>query len=231
MSVAFSSAHASDAAIVVDATLGEHFILWEWVTALLGYSLEVNPFDQPNVTEAKERTGALLEKWRDTSASTVPTLTASFEDDDLAVFVAEPAASAHEALATFFAQDSHYVAIMAYLARGINDEITGARELIANATGRGTTFGWGPRFLHSTGQFHKGGQHNGAFVQITGENHVDLAIPGKDFSFHTLLMAQALGDGEALASRGFPVIRIHLKNRERGVVEVLELLRGLRREA
>jgi glucose-6-phosphate isomerase len=231
LSVAFSSAHASDAAIVVDATLGEHFILWEWVTALLGYSLEVNPFDQPNVTEAKERTGALLEKWRDTSSSAVPTLAASFEDDDLSIFASEPATSAHEALATFFAKDSHYVAIMAYLARGINDEITSAREVIADATGRGTTFGWGPRFLHSTGQFHKGGQHNGAFVQITGESHVDLAIPGKDFSFHTLLMAQALGDGEALTSRGFPVIRIHLKNRERGVVKVLELLRGLRREA
>ena len=101
------------------------------------------------------------------------------------------------------------------------------RPFVAAITGAGTTFGWGPRFLHSTGQFHKGGQRNGAFIQITGENQIDLAIPGKEFTFHTLLMAQALGDGQALSSREFPLIRIHLKNRTRGVVRVLELLREL----
>ena len=117
---------------------------------------------------------------------------------------------------------------MAYLARGVNDEISATRELVAALSGRGTTFGWGPRFLHSTGQFHKGGQHNGAFIQITGENQIDLAIPGRDFSFHTLLMAQALGDGQALESRGFPLIRLHLKNRTRGVVRVLEVLKEMK---
>ena len=113
---------------------------------------------------------------------------------------------------------------MAYLARGIDDEITKSRALIASKSGRGTTFGWGPRFLHSTGQFHKGGQHNGAFIQITGENATDLAIPQKDFSFHTLLMAQALGDGQALADRSFPLMRIHLKNRSRGIAAILAAL-------
>ena len=227
--VGFAESALSSSDIFVNATLGEHFILWEWVTALLGYCLAVNPFDQPNVTEAKERTGALLEKWQTESNSKVPALQASYEDDVIAIFGAESADSAEAALAHFLSKSSHYIAVMAYLARGINDEISASRELLASATGRGVTFGWGPRFLHSTGQFHKGGQHNGAFLQITGENHIDLAIPGREFTFHTLLMAQALGDGEALASRNFPVIRIHLKNRERGVVRVLEILRGLPR--
>jgi glucose-6-phosphate isomerase len=218
--IGFTAGAGAD--ITVTASLGEQFILWEWVTALLGVALELNPFDQPNVTEAKERTNSLLATWSD---GQVPRLVPAFEDDDLAIFSSSPADSAIGQLEDFFKQSSHYVAVMAYLARGINDEITLARPLVAAITGRGTTFGWGPRFLHSTGQFHKGGQHNGAFIQITGENQIDLAIPGQDFSFHTLLMAQALGDGQALASRGFPIIRIHLKNRARGVVRVLELLK------
>ena len=106
---------------------------------------------------------------------------------------------------------------MAYLARGIDNNAPLLRELIAEKTGRGTTFGWGPRFLHSTGQFHKGGQHNGAFLQITGENSSDLSIPNQSFSFHTLLMAQALGDGQALSDRKFPLMRVHLKERNSGL--------------
>jgi glucose-6-phosphate isomerase len=113
---------------------------------------------------------------------------------------------------------------MAYLARGIDDEIAQSRSLIAKKSGRGTTFGWGPRFLHSTGQFHKGGQQNGLFIQITGENRSDLEIPGREFTFHTLLMAQALGDGQALADRNFPLMRIHLKNREAGIAAIIAAL-------
>jgi len=101
------------------------------------------------------------------------------------------------------------------------------RPLVAIRSGKGTTFGWGPRFLHSTGQFHKGGQNNGAFLQITGENTSDLAIPHQNFSFHTLLMAQALGDGRALSDRKFPLLRIHLKNRELGLAFLLEELAKL----
>jgi len=211
----------SKADAVVVASLGEQFILWEWVTALLSLALEVDPFNQPNVTEAKERTNALLAKWESGDISAV---TPSFEDENLQVFSASSAPSLRGQFDEFFANESHYVAIMAYLARGIDDEITKSRALIAKKSGRGTTFGWGPRFLHSTGQFHKGGQHNGAFIQITGENAVDLEIPGRTFSFHTLLMAQALGDGEALADRNFPLIRIHLKNRNKGIAAILAAL-------
>jgi glucose-6-phosphate isomerase len=92
---------------------------------------------------------------------------------------------------------------------------------LAQKSGRPVTFGWGPRFLHSTGQFHKGGQTNGVFLQITADAHHDLAIPGESFSFHTLLMAQALGDALTLNQKSLQVSRLHMRNREIGVSEIL----------
>ncbi len=217
--VSFTDSTSADA--VVTGSLGEQFILWEWITALLSIPLGVDPFNQPNVTEAKERTGALLETWSD---GKVPVQQPVFESSNLQIFSESSAETLSEQLSEFLTKDSHYISVMAYLARGLDDEILKIRSLLASRTQRGVTFGWGPRFLHSTGQFHKGGQHNGAFIQITGDNLKDVAIPGKNFSFHTLLMAQALGDGEALASRNFPLIRIHLKNREAGIKELLAAL-------
>ncbi len=209
----------TNADLTVLGTLGEQFILWEWVTALLGYSLAVDPFNQPNVTEAKERTGSLLSTWGD---GKVPHLKAAFENEILAVYSSSKALDLDGQLNDFFAHSSHYIAIMAYLSRGIDNQAPLLRELVARRSGRGTTFGWGPRFLHSTGQFHKGGQQNGAFLQITGENASDLPIPNQNFSFHTLLMAQALGDGQALSDRKFPLMRIHLKERAAGLKELLK---------
>ena len=212
---------ASHADLVVLGSLGEQFILWEWVTALLGYSLQVDPFNQPNVTEAKERTGALLSTWND---GKVPQYKPAFSNEILSVYSSSTAQSLAGQLKDFLGIESHYIAIMAYLSRGIDDLAPSLREIIAGKSGKGTTFGWGPRFLHSTGQFHKGGQHNGAFLQITGENKADLAIPHQNFSFHTLLMAQALGDGQALSDRKFPLVRIHLKDREAGLALLVDEL-------
>lgn len=204
--------------LIVTGSLGEQFILWEWVTALLGYALKVDPFNQPNVTEAKERTGALLSTWND---GKVPNIKPAFENDLLAVYSNSSTTTLSGQLEAFLSNSNYYFAIMAYLARGIDDQAPALRAVIASKSGKGTTFGWGPRFLHSTGQFHKGGQHNGAFLQITGENKNDLAIPHQNFTFHTLLMAQALGDGQALSDRKFPLVRIHLKNREAGLALLL----------
>ena len=216
LKIGFQNGTGAD--LTVLGTLGEQFILWEWVTALLGYSLAVDPFNQPNVTEAKERTGSLLSTWND---GKVPRLKAAFENDLLAVYSSSKADTLAGQLSEFLGHSSHYIAIMAYLSRGIDNQAPLIREVVARKSGRGTTFGWGPRFLHSTGQFHKGGQHNGAFFQITGENESDLAIPQQNFSFHTLLMAQALGDGQALTDRNFPLLRIHLKKREAGLRALL----------
>ena len=221
--ISLSAGAASEqmADLVVTGTLGEQFILWEWVTALLSIALGVDPFNQPNVTEAKERTNAILAKWADGNRDT---LAPSYSDSNLEIYSNSSASTLEAQLEDFFKANSHYIAVMAYLARGIDDEVTKVRALIAGRTNRGTTFGWGPRFLHSTGQFHKGGQHNGAFVQITGENTADIDIPGRNISFHTLLMAQALGDGQALADRNFPLVRIHLKDRKNGIAALLKAL-------
>ncbi len=219
-----SLAHTTESTpdLIVTGTLGEHFILWEWVTALLALALEVDPFNQPNVTEAKERTSSLLAKW---ASGGQIAATPSYENSYLQIFSTSTAASLEGQFNDFFSTDSHYVAIMAYLARGIDDEVLKSRAMIATKTRRGTTFGWGPRFLHSTGQFHKGGQQNGAFIQITGESEIDFNIPGREFTLHTLLMAQALGDGEALTERSLPLMRIHLKNRRAGITQILEALK------
>ena len=132
-----------------------------------------------------------------------------------------------EALAKFLEPASEYIAIMAYLNRLQDTQIVQLRELIADKTKRATTFGWGPRFLHSTGQFHKGGQQNGAFIQISAQSSVDFSVPTKEYSFQTLFMAQALGDGEALSSRNFPLIRFHLKDRKLGIAKLIEAVKAL----
>ena len=120
-----------------------------------------------------------------------------------------------------------YIAVMAYLDRNDDAEIAQLRRVLAEKSGRPVTFGWGPRFLHSTGQFHKGGQQNGIFLQITGESQEDVLVPGKEFSFHTLIMAQALGDARALESRGFTVVRLHIQSREDGVAQILDAARSI----
>jgi len=203
----------------ISASLGEHFILWEWVTALLCRALGVDPFNQPNVTEAKERTGKLLNEW---SENGKPASQPIFENKDLAVYGESASTELGEILRDLIGRSGKYLAVMAYLNREADVEILKLREAIAGKKDIGVTFGWGPRFLHSTGQFHKGGASNGGFLQITAEVGGDIEIPGKDFSFSDLLMAQALGDGEALTSRNLPVVRIHLKNRALGITSLLQ---------
>jgi len=111
---------------------------------------------------------------------------------------------------------------MAYLDRAGDDAAEGVRERLARAAGtRQVTFGWAPRFLHSTGQFHKGGPQVGVFLQLTGAVTDDVDVPGRPFSFGRLEMAQALGDQRALAGRSRPVVRLHLTDRADGVRQLL----------
>jgi hypothetical protein len=124
-------------------------------------------------------------------------------------------------LSSFASNGSHYIAVMAYLSRLTDSDIMEIRGNLASISGKPSTFGWAPRFLHSTGQFHKGGQPNGSFIQITGESQTDLAIPTEGFTFHQLLLAQAEGDRQALESREFPLLSIHLKKRREGIRELL----------
>lgn len=207
----------------VEARLGEHFIFWEWVTALLGAALKIDPFNQPNVTEAKEQTLALLEEW----GGVQPVLTPTCTDGNVGIF--GDGQSLHDALATFIegVEDGGYIAIMAYLDRRDDAKVAELRSILAKKSNKPTSFGWGPRFLHSTGQFHKGGQRNGSFLQITGETSLDIEIPGRTFGFKTLVAAQGLGDGRALTKRKYPLLRLHLQNRSAGIDEILAAARKL----
>jgi glucose-6-phosphate isomerase len=165
----------------------------------------------------------LLKEW----GGVLPVFYAPHTDGAVEIF-GEGADIAH-ALATFI-QGIHkdgYVAIMAYLDRKDEAKISEIRSLLSEKIGKPVTFGWGPRFLHSTGQFHKGGQQNGSFLQITGAPSTDIAIPGQSFGFKTLVAAQALGDGKALASRKYPLLRFNLTNRSAGIDQLLDAVKKI----
>lgn len=197
--------------------LGGEFYRWEFAIAIACSVLGVNAFDQPDVQDSKDRTKAKLNVFMETGS--LPESQPLVEYGDVKVF-GEPfkGVSEYKTLVdaitayTALAADGDYIAINAYLPRnGVNEaKLTALRERILKATGKATTLGFGPRFLHSTGQLHKGGANNGVFLQITQEDQSDLAIPGVDYSFSVLAQAQAQGDLEALESRGRRVLRIHL---------------------
>ena len=203
--------------LTIEATLGEQFLLWEWVTALLCFLLKVNPFNQPNVAEAKDRTSTILSSLTNNGVNT-PTPT--YEDSDYLIFSSQKISN----LSEFLKLKVSYFAILAYLDRGSDSELLKIRELVAAKSKTATTFGWGPRYLHSTGQIHKGGQQNGAFIVITGESELDVKIPNKAYTFSQLIMAQALGDIESISERSLPLIRIHLKNRKKGITKLISVL-------
>jgi len=220
---AFSISFSGDADLVVTGELGEQFFLWEWVTALVGAALEIDPFNQPNVTEAKEATSALLAEWN----GVLPEFKADAVDGAVEIFGA--GSDLTTALRNFINEipQGGYVAVMAYLDRSGDRDLAKLREIIARKSKRPVTFGWGPRFLHSTGQFHKGGQQNGAFLQITGVTNGDVVIPGQSFGFKTLIMAQALGDLRALSKRKYPLLRLHLSDRSAGIAQLLKAAEAL----
>jgi glucose-6-phosphate isomerase len=210
--------------IAVTGSLGEQFIFWEWVTALLGYIMKVDPFNQPNVTEAKEKTGALLNRWK---GNGVHNPEPAFETSAITVFSDSIAYSLADYLRSAISHPNGYIALMAYLHRGVDDDVMQLRELLEKAGKKPVTFGWGPRFLHSTGQFHKGGPKVGSFIQITGATQVQWPIHGRDYGFEVLVMAQALGDNEALAARNHPLVRFHLKKRSAGIQELIAAAKEL----
>jgi glucose-6-phosphate isomerase len=223
-SIAFADAGAD---LNVVAPLGAHFIFWEWVTAIVGAALEIDPFNQPNVTEAKEQTMTLLNEWRGATSTTVPELKAPHSEGSVEIFGEESSIQdSLRALIAGVAADG-YIAVMAYLDRRDDVALEELRSILSEKSGRPVTFGWGPRFLHSTGQFHKAGQPNGSFLQITGGFNTDYDIPGRDFTFATLITAQALGDGRALATRKYPLLRLHCTDRVTGISEILRAAKAL----
>jgi glucose-6-phosphate isomerase len=115
---------------------------------------------------------------------------------------------------------------MAYLDRLADAPLADVRAAVARRTERPTTFGWGPRFLHSTGQFHKGGPAVGVYIQVTADPQHDLEVPGRDFTFGQFIAAQAAGDANVLAEHGRPVLRLHLTDHDAGLAQVRAALGG-----
>jgi hypothetical protein len=176
--------------------LGSLFFFAEFATAVAGWVLGINPFDQPNVQEAKDNTGKVLERYA--------------QDGRLP----EAEDASDDALRSLLGlvEPGRYLAIMGYLEH--SDEFDAAvaelRAAVRDAKRAATTFGYGPRFLHSTGQFHKGGPKDGVFLQLVHDGGEDAEVPEAGYSFTTLKNAQAIGDLETLRAHGLPAERVRL---------------------
>jgi len=210
----------------VGGSLGAQMLLWEVATAAAGQILGINPFDQPDVESAKKAARTLLDQ---SSGDTVaPAATdGAIEIRSLGGDWLGDATTVSAALDALFAQldpAQGYLAIMAYLDRLEDAPLAAARRAVALRTERPTTFGWGPRFLHSTGQFHKGGPAVGVYLQITATPQQDLAVPGREFTFGDFIAAQAGGDAAVLADHGRPVLRLHLTDHDPGLAQLSRAL-------
>ena len=198
--------------------LGEQFYLWEIATAAAGSLLGINAFDQPNVQESKDNTKALLTQYAQKGKIEEPQADVTGDRFDLTYLSGDGGVSGSTPVEALQAVCSligagDYAAITAYISRNhahihLLDEL---RLKLRDAKKVATTVGFGPRFLHSTGQLHKGGPNNVVTFQITADEPNDPAIPGMNLGFRTLLAAQALGDWQALDSRKRRGVRIHLK--------------------
>lgn len=198
--------------------LGAEFFKWEAATSVAGAVLAIDPFDEPNVQESKDRTAKILEEFQ--AKGRMPVGTARLSESGIELYAdgaSSPTISTQkiaETLRAFFAQrkPGDYVSLLAYVDRNDSSAapLGAIREALARRLGLPVLLGYGPRYLHSIGQLYKGGPPTGRFLVIT-ENHAeDVPIPEAKYTFGQLQLAQALGDFESLASRGKPVLRLHL---------------------
>lgn len=201
--------------------LGAEFFIWEFATAFAAWRLAINPFDQPNVQESKDATKALLDIFK--KEAKLPEQSAIVADDGLTIYGderlrTEAASGGSRRVADVVRQHlartklGDYVAMLVYVevTSEINEAIEAFRNSVSSATNCATTTGYGPRFLHSTGQLHKGGPDSGVFIQLTAPDSTDLHVPGEPYSFSVLKEAQAQGDFESLLSHGRRAIRVDL---------------------
>ena len=213
----------ADGEIEIAGTLGAQILVWEYATAIAGRLLGINPFDQPDVESAKIATRALIDNPSkpaepafvvgDIEVRGTPNVVSNATDLEGALF----------ALLSHLPEDG-YVSIQAYVDRVAHPGLVALRDELAKRAKRPVTFGWGPRFLHSTGQFHKGGPANGVFLQVTTVEDTDLQIPDRPFTFGELIRAQAAGDASVLADHGRPVLTLTLRNADASIPVVIDAL-------
>lgn len=207
---------------MIDAPLAGSMLTWEYAIAVAGRLIGINPFDQPDVESAKQASRDLLEG---SAQATAP----AFSQDDIDVYGLPDTGptTIGGAISWLLEQvDSNtgYLAVHAYLDRVADAGFAGVRSTLEQRLRRPVTFGWGPRFLHSTGQYHKGGPPHGVFLQVTADPECDLDVPGREFTFGSFIDAQAAGDGDVLRALGRPVLRLHLHDAKRGLAYVRGVL-------
>ncbi len=196
--------------------IGGEFLRWEFAIAVAGALLQIDAFDQPNVQESKDNTKNVLQAYQ--ADNSLSSGAPAWEGSKIAVSFTQPPAQAknlrgHVAAFLKVCRPGDYLALMAYIEQTPATDAAFAKMRTAarDATKMATTLGYGPRFLHSTGQLHKGGANNLLAIQITADDAVDAAIPGERYSFGVLKSAQAIGDWQALETHGRRAMQIHLK--------------------
>ncbi|OMH33065.1 glucose-6-phosphate isomerase [Tersicoccus sp. Bi-70] len=214
--------------VAVSGSLGALMLTFEYATAVAGRLLGINPFDQPDVESAKVAARGMLDSRPDAGDPAYTDGAIEVRGDAALLGDATTVADALGALLT--ALPAHgYLAVMAYLDRLAYGDLADVRDTLAAVTGRPVTFGWGPRFLHSTGQYHKGGPAQGVYLQITAttEPADDVAIPDRPYTFGQLITAQAAGDAQVLGEHDRPVLRLNLTDRAAGVAQLRQVVDGL----
>ena len=217
-----------------ESAIGAEFLRWEVATATAGLLMGINPFDEPNVSQAKEATRVLLEEYRTRGSLPRRESQASVDGASLTLSGTAHRLLRGEGAERFLRLVSpvDYIALLAYLPPDrdpFDTVLQWMRDTLA-AHGHTTTFGYGPRYLHSTGQLHKGGANNGVFIIVTADPQDDLPIPDEPFSFGVLEMAQALGDFESLDQTARRALHVHLPRRDAALLQGVfeQLLRGVR---
>ncbi|OFW29268.1 MAG: hypothetical protein A3H97_08875 [Acidobacteria bacterium RIFCSPLOWO2_02_FULL_65_29] len=218
--------------------LGAEFVRWEIATAVAGALLRINPFDEPNVQQAKDATRVLLEEYKTKGSLPIPPPDRTLGEGVTLRLTSAARRDLHgrgpEALLTLLTERD-YFSLLAYLGpdKELAEALHGLRMHVRDRTHAATMSGYGPRYLHSTGQLHKGGPNTGVFVLITASPHADLPIPGEAFSFGTLEMAQALGDFASLDATGRRAVQVHLPAPDPQLLRLVgdSLLAGIERSS
>jgi glucose-6-phosphate isomerase len=211
--------------VKVSGGLGAQLLLWEVATVVAAKLLGVNPFDQPDVESAKIASRAFLEN-KSSSESFL------FSESGIEVTARNINIGSGSTLSESFdlllaaSDESCYFAVHAYLDRERDVRFEGLRDLIARVSGRATSFGWGPRFLHSTGQYHKGGASKGVFLQLIGSGDEELIVPGRDFGFEELMNSQASGDADVLSEAGRAVLTLRFADNMKALAAIEKILVG-----
>jgi hypothetical protein len=213
--------------------LGGEVAKWALATAMTAYFMKLNPFDEPNVQESKDRTKALLAEY--TKTKCLPEERPLLTEGQVSAYGSVSASgSLSQALSAWLqqARNGDYVALLSFLPRtpALDAAVADLRKRLAGAANAATMVGFGPRYLHSTGQLYKGGPDRAIFLLLTADEPNDLPIPGEPFTFSILKHAQALGDDQAMRQKGRRLLRLHLKgNLDKAAQQLFTCLRNANR--